>query len=282
VRHGEGSTVAGRREVAASLRQLRAGAGRTEQEAAAHLDCPLSRFQRIEAGLSAARTAEVRSLLDLYKIFGEPREELLSKARRVHDRCWWHPYDDLIDEAFETQLILENDAAVLRTYQPNLVPGLLQTERYAWELIVTQSDLPLEAVRRQVSLRAMRQRVLNRSDAPHLAVILDEAVLRRPVGASVVMREQYERLADIADSATVTIQVLPFRAGPHPAGVGFHIFEFTGDEPRVVELELLDRVKFVADVRDVARYTAVFEQASRLALDVEQSKALLKELALTA
>jgi len=283
VTHGDRSAIARRRKVAASLRQLRAEAGRTEDEAAKYLDCPLSRFQRIEAGMAAVRLTEVRSMLDLYNTSGELREEIVSEARRARDRCWWYPYADLIDEAFETQLILEDDAAVLRTYQPNLVPGLLQTERYAWELIETQSDLPLETVRRLASLRALRQQVLSRNDAPRLDVILDEAVLRRPVGGRAVMREQYRHLAEIAASPGVTIQVLPFEAGPHHAlGAGFHIFEFTGGEPGVVELELLDRVDFVLEADEVARYTEVFDQVWWQALDAGRSRALLSDLATTA
>src|ERR1700722_16716054 len=143
--------MAMRRKIAASLRRLRAEAGRTEQEAAADLDCPLSRVSLIEAGLATVRPAEARAMLDLYGVPGPQRDELLADTRQADVRCWWHPYADLIDEGFETQLILENEAAVLRTYQPNLVPGLLQTERYAWELIGTQFDLPLEAVHRQAS-----------------------------------------------------------------------------------------------------------------------------------
>jgi Domain of unknown function (DUF5753)/Helix-turn-helix domain len=283
VTHGDRSAIARRRKVAASLRQLRAEAGRTEDEAAKYLDCPLSRFRRIEAGMAAVRLTEVRSMLDLYNTSGEQREEIVSEARRARDRCWWYPYADLIDEAFETQLILEDDAAVLRTYQPNLVPGLLQTERYAWELIETQSDLPLETVRRLASLRALRQQVLSRNDAPRLDVILDEAVLRRPVGGLAVMREQYRHLAEIAASPGVTIQVLPFEAGPHHAlGAGFHIFEFTGGEPGVVELELLDRVDFVLEAGEVARYTEVFDQVWWQALDAGRSGALLSDLATTA
>jgi hypothetical protein len=283
VTQGTGSTLAGRRKVAARLRQLRAEAGRTEQEAAGYLDCPVPRFQRIEAGMAALRLAEACSMLDFYGVAGARREELLGEARRIRDRCWWHPYDDLIDEAFETQLILEDDASALRTYQPNLVPGLLQTERYAWELIETQSDLPLETVRRHARLRVMRQRVLSRDGAPRLAVILDEAVLRRPVGAPAVMREQYGHLAQMAGTQGVTIQVLPFKAGARAAvGMGFHIFEFTGGEPGVVEIELLDRVHFVAESREVASYATAFELASQYALDPGQSRTLLEELALTA
>jgi hypothetical protein len=283
VTHGDRSAIARRRKVAASLRHLRNQAGRTEDEAAKYLDCPLPRFQRIEAGMAAVRLTEVRSMLNLYNASGEQREEIVSEARRARDRCWWYPYADLIDEPFETQLILEDDAAVLRTYQPNLVPGLLQTERYAWELIETQSDLPLETVRRLASLRVLRQQVLSRNDAPRLDVILDEAVLRRPVGGPAVMREQYRHLAEIAANPRVAIQVLPFEAGPHHAlGAGFHIFEFTVGEPGVVELELLDRVDFVIEAGEVARYTEVFDQVRRQALDAGRSRALLSDLATTA
>jgi hypothetical protein len=283
VTHSDGSTIAKRRKVAASLRHLREAAGQTEDEAAQHLDCPLSRLQQIEAGMAAIRLAEVRSLLDLYNSSGQQRDEILGEARQARDRCWWYRYADLIDESFETQLILEDDAAVLRTYQPNLVPGLLQTEHYAWELIGTQSDLPLEVVRRLASLRALRQQVLSRDDAPRLDVILDEAVLRRPVGGPTVMREQYGHLAEIAASRRVTILVLPFEAGPsHALGSGFHIFEFNGGEPAVVELELLDRVTFIVEAGEVGRYVEIFERVRQQALDTEESRALLRDLAMSA
>jgi hypothetical protein len=283
VTHSDGSAIARRRKIAAWLRHLREEAGRTERDAAEHLDCPLPRFQQLEAGTAAIRLTEVRSLLDLYDTRGEQREEILGEARQARDRCWWYPYADLIDETFETQLVLEDDAAVLRTYQPNLVPGLLQTEHYAWELIETQSDLPLENVRRLANLRTLRQQVLSRDDAPCLDVILDEAVLRRPVGSPAVMRAQYEHLADIAATPSVSIQVLPFEAGPHHAlRAGFHIFEFKGGEPAMVELELLDRVTFVVESGEVGRYTEIFEQVRKQTLDVEQSRALLRGLAMTA
>lgn len=280
--HGQESGSARRRDVAVSLRQVRTEAGRTEQDAAAHLDCSPSRLARIEAGTATVRAAEVRALLDFYGVTGPQRKQLLQEAREAGARCWWYPYADLIDETFETQLILEDEAAVLRTYQQNLVPGLLQTERYAWELIGTRSDLPLESVQRQARLRTLRQRMLNREDTPRLAVILDEAVLRRPVGNPAVMCEQYGRLATVANTSTVTIQILPFQAGPHHAmGLGFHIFEFAGDPRRVVELELLDRVRFVAEPAEVAHYADAFDQASHRALDAAQSMALLEELAAT-
>jgi len=244
------------------------------------LDFPRARLVQIEEGLAAIRVGEVDALLGLYGVANGEREEILSEARRMRDRCWWRSYTDIIGETFETQLILEDEASALLTYQPNLVPGLLQTERYATELIETQSDLPLEAVRRQASLRTMRQQVLTRPDAPHLSVIIDEAVLRRPVGSRAVMRDQYARLADVASKPGISIQVLPFQAGPqHALRHGFHIFDFGGDDPAIVELELLDRVHFVAEPHEVAHYEHAFERASSQALDEGHSRLLLAEFA---
>jgi hypothetical protein len=277
---GDESTTVSRRELAVSLRRAREDGGRSVAETAIHLDCPPGRVERIEAGLAVIRLAEVRSVLDFYGVDGDQRDELLGVARQVRNRAWWHRYADLIDESFETMLILENDAASLRTYQPNLVPGLLQTERYAWELIGTRADMPLDTVHRQASLRAQRRQVLDRNDPPRLAVLLEEAVLRRPVGAPAVMREQYGHLAELAGSPVVSIQVLPFAAGPHRAmGSGFHIYEFAERACTVVELELLDRVHFVAESREAEHYAIAFEQAAARALDVDQSRALLTGLA---
>ena len=234
----------------------------------------------MERGLAAIRVADVNALLDLYGVTGKQRDRLLAQVRGARDRCWWLPYGDLIDESFETQLILEDEASGLRTYQQNLVPGLLQTERYAMELIETQADLPLRDVRKQARLRAMRQQVLARPNPPSVAVILDEAVLRRPVGGPAVMREQYALLTDAARAPGMTIRVLPFQAGPHHVlGLGFHIFDFGAGEPAVVELELLDRVRFVAESREVAHYEHAFGRVSSRTLSVQESRSLLAELA---
>ena len=269
-----------RRDIGVALGRLRRQAGRTEKDAAAVLDWTSARVAGMELGLAAIRVGDVNALLDLYGATDGERDRLLDEARGARDRCWWRPYGDLINESFETQLILEDEASGLRTYQPNLVPGLLQTERYAMELIETQADLPLNEVRTQASLRAMRQQILTRQNAPSLSVVLDEAVLRRPVGDGAVMREQYALLAEVASAPGMTIQVLPFRAGPyHVLGLGFHIFDFGADEPTIVELELLDRVRFVAESREVAHYEHAFGRVSSLALSVEDSRLLLSEFA---
>jgi Domain of unknown function (DUF5753)/Helix-turn-helix domain len=275
-----GRRTARRREVAAQLRQLRRSARRTVEQAAEALDCPVPRLRQIEVGDVALRFSEAKQLLDLYQVAGDRRERLLEVVREVSERSWWYPYADIIDETFETQLIMEDEAMLVRTHQPSLVPGLLQTERYAWELMANLGDVPLEAVERRASLRTARQRVLGRDDGPRLAVVLDEAALRRPVGGPAVMREQYAHLADAASSRTVTIQVVPFYARVRPAvDCAFHIFEFGDEDPPVVEVELLDRVKFVEKAREVDRYTTAFEQALNRALDVERSRAFIANLA---
>jgi len=272
-------TARRRAAVAAQLRQLRHSARRSVEQAAEALDCPVSRIRQIEDGEAALRVSDARQLLDLYQAPGDQREALLSTVRELGERSWWYPYTDIINETFETQLILEDEATLIRTHQPNLVPGLLQTERYAWELIANLGDVPLEAVERRAALRGARQRVLGR-DGLRMVVVLDEAALRRPVGGPSVMREQYARLAEAAGSSAVTIRVVPFHAGSRPAAdSAFHIFEFGDEDPPVVQVELLDRVQFVQHAGEVDRYRNAFEQALNQALDPEQSRAFLADLA---
>jgi Domain of unknown function (DUF5753)/Helix-turn-helix domain len=273
---GVESPVGRRRQAAASLRQLRGEARRTVDEVADFLDCPPDRVRRMEAGKATPRVAEARCLLDLYEVVGTPREELLNLVRETRRRTWWHRYDDLLGDDLETLLLLEEEAVAIATHQPSLVPGLLQTERYASELMATLSDQPLDALDRRLQLRMARQQVLAGADAPRLTVILDEAALRRPVGGPDVMRGQYTRLVEAADTANITVRVLRFHAGPYQAmGFGFHIFEFAPGDPKVVQIELLDREQFIEDAEDVARYLAAFEQAVSRTLDPTRSRAFL-------
>ncbi|MCO5968310.1 helix-turn-helix domain-containing protein [Actinoallomurus soli] len=274
------NSYARRREMGAVLREHRLAAEVEIRSAAEHLDCSPARVTRIEDGLAALRVAEARDLLDLYRVPAAERDGLLQAAQETAGRNWWYPYADLVDDAFETLLILEDEAHCVRTHQPNLVPGLLQTYRYGWELMSTLSDLPLGEVERRMRLRAARQRVLLRDHPPRLAVVLDEAALRRPVGGPDVMRLQYERLIEVATMPTTTLQVLPLNAGPHRAmGFAFHIFELDGDGARIMQLEFLDHERFTEDADEVARYAEAYEAASRRALDRERSLDFLRALA---
>lgn len=272
--------IAGRRQLGAALARLRRRACRTLEEAAGHLDWPVEMADRVENGQAALRTAEARALLDFYGIADQRREEVLDLVRQAGSGTWWLPYGDLVDPSFERQLILEDEARVIRVHQPNLVPGLVQTERYAWELMTTVTDQRPEAVRRRVDLRILRQRILDRPEAPLVDVVLDEAALRRPVGDAAVMREQYERLLRLSAAPGIRIGILPFPAGPSRAsGHGFHIFSPRGGEPDVVQLELLDREYFTETAEEVGRYRAAFEHARARALGVGDSRAFLADLA---
>jgi Domain of unknown function (DUF5753)/Helix-turn-helix domain len=272
--------IVGRRQLGAVLARLRRQAGRSLGEAAGHLDWSVEMADRVEKGQAALRMAEARALLDLYGIADARREEVLDLVRQAGSGTWWLPYGDLVDPSFERQLILEDEARVIRIHQPNLVPGLAQTERYAWELMTTVTDQQPEAVRRRVEFRILRQQILSRPAAPRVDMVLDEAALRRPVGDAAVMREQYERLLRLSSAPGVRIGILPFPAGPSRAsGHGFHIFSPRGGEPDVVQLELLDREYFTETAEEVDRYRAAFEHARARALGVGDSRAFLAGLA---
>lgn len=278
--HENAPVVAGRRQLGATLARLRRQASRTVGETAEHLDWPADMVGRVESGQAALRLAEARALLDLYEVRNGRREKVVDLARQVGAGTWWLPYGDLVDAAFERQLILEDEARLIRVHQPNLIPGLLQTERYAWELMTTVVDQQPAAVRRRVDLRILRQQILSRSPAPAVDVVLDEAALRRPVGDADVMREQYERLVELSAAPNVEIRVLSFPSGPSRAsGHGFHIFTPRGGEPAVVQLELLDREYFADAAEEVGHYLAAFEHARSRALDAERSRAFLAALA---
>jgi transcriptional regulator with XRE-family HTH domain len=268
-----------RRDVAAAFRRLRTEAGLTVEDVAIRLECGPARVIQLEAGMATLGVTDARDLLDLYRVGGQAREALLERARAARRQSWWTSFGDMIDESVETMLILEDEATGLCTYQSSLVPGILQTEQYARELISTMRDQPLEVVERLVDLRVGRQRIFDRAVPPRLTVVLDEAALRRPVGGVRVMREQVRRLIACASWPTISLHVLPFEAGPHQAmGFTFHIYEFTNGDPKTIQLELLDRVQMVDQVEEAGRYLAAFDQALSIALDAEKSRQFLLDL----
>jgi transcriptional regulator with XRE-family HTH domain len=269
-----------RRRLASELRRLRAASQRTLEEVADYLECSPAKVSRIENGQVAVRIQDAKELLDLYGVDDERRAAMLHLVRQARRKGWWSGYADILEEGTESLLSLEDEAAAILIYETNLVTGLLQTRSYAWELMSSWNDVPLDAVERRVDLRMARQQILDRPDPPDLTVILDESSLRHVVGEADVMREQYRRLAEDSDRANVTVRVLPFAAGTHQAmGFPFHIFEFVGDDPRVVYVELLDRSQFLEDANEIGRYLAAFAQVRERALSPEDSHQLLKDLA---
>jgi transcriptional regulator with XRE-family HTH domain len=271
-----------RRDVAAAFRRLRTEAGLTVADVAIRLECGPARVVQLEAGMATLGVTDARDLLDLYQVGGQTREALLGRVRAARRQSWWTSFGEMIDETLEHLLIIEDEASGLYTYQPSLIPGILQTERYARELMLTVRHRSPDLVERRVELRMARQRILNRAIPPRLTVVLDEAALRRPVGGTRVMRDQIQRLADCASWPTVSLHVLPFEAGPHQAmGFAFHVYEFTNGDPKIVQLELLDRVLMVDDADEAGHYLTAFDQALASALDTTRSRQFLLDSTLT-
>jgi len=269
-----------RRRLAAELQRLRAASQRTLDEVAAYLECSPAKVSRIENGQVTVRIQDARDLLNLYEVNDEHREVLLQMVRQARSKGWWSGYSDIVGDGMETLLSLEDEAIEISAYETNLVTGLLQTREYARILMESWKDLPLERMQRQLDLRMQRQQILARPAAPRLNLVLDESCLRRAVGGPKVMADQYRRLLHAVGQDQVVIRILPFEAGPHQAmGFPFHIFDFTGDDPAIVYVELLDRSEVIESAEEVGRYRVAFTQARERALSPDDSVRLLESLA---
>jgi transcriptional regulator with XRE-family HTH domain len=269
-----------RRRLAAELHRLRAAAHLTLEEVADELECSPAKISRIENGQVAVRIQDARELLDLYEVSEGQRDLLLQMVRQARGKGWWSHYADVLDESGQTLLSLEDEASSILVYETNYVTPLLQSRRYAWELVSSRTDAPLDQVERLVDLRMDRQQTLDRANAPALTVVLDEAALRRTVSTGDVMREQCERLIDAAERPGINLRVLLFGAGAHQAmGFPFQIFEFVDDDPHLVYVELLSRGQVLESAEEIGRYRAAFNQVYEHALSPGESQNFLGELA---
>jgi hypothetical protein len=244
----------------------------------------LSRTENRQIGIS---TSDLRKLLDLYKV--EDRayvSELIDMARRATERGWWQSFSsDVVPTALANLIGLEAEARTIRSYEPELVPGLLQTEAYAraimraWQPAWTAADID-----RRVEIRLGRQDVLHQdsSPAPQVNCIINEAVLRRAVGGNEVMHEQIELLAKERDPANVTVQVLPFNSGAHPAMAGpFQILTFfdPGDLG-VVHVEGAVSALTLERPEELRRYDEIWGALQARALSPEDSRVMMRSYAL--
>ena len=240
-----------------------------------------SKVSRIETGRTAINASDLRCLLDFYQVSGSYRDRLTELGRTAAHRGWWDAYADTLRYGYSTLIALESDAESERHFAPVLVPGLLQTERYAQE--VTRSSLliapPGEVVRR-VQVRMARQQVLNRDSPLDFSAVLDEGALRRQIGDSKVMKDQLSHLAMMARQPNITLQVLPFARGPHPAMFGvFTILRFPGVvESGVVFLENMTNDLFIESEAEVYRYGLAFDRLCELALGEEESITMINDL----
>ena len=259
---GGGPTVR-RLLVGAQLRRLRTERGLSREQAGEAIRASEWKIHRLENGQVGFKDRDVVDLLRLYEVT-DPGEvaSFLVLAREANAPGWWHQYGDLLPSWFRAYVDLEAAAALIRTYEGQFVPGLLQTEDYLRAVVggAHLEDSPEEAERR-VALRLGRQQLLTREGVPRLWAVVDEAALRRPVGGREVMRAQLERLVEATKLPNVTLQVLPLEAGAHPAMVGaFSILRFADQElPDVVYLEHLTNAAYLDKRDEVEKYLDVME-----------------------
>ena len=251
--------------VGAQLRRLREERGITRDDAGYVIRGSGSKISRLELGKVSFKERDISDLLSHYGVEdGEQREAILTLARDANAPGWWHNYDDVLPAWFETYVGLEEAASLIRTYEVQFIPGLLQTEDYARAVTVAgRPDLPREETDRRVKLRAARQQLLlTRSPAPRLWAVIDEGALRRPIGGSRVMRGQLEHLVELGTLPNISIQIMPFRFGGHAAeGGAFSILRFPEPElPDVVYVEQLVSALYLDKREQVDRYGQIFDR----------------------
>jgi transcriptional regulator with XRE-family HTH domain len=265
------------------LRRLRAASSLTIEAAADRAEVDAGTLSRWESGARHVRPNDLRVLLDIYEVTGEEREALLALGREARQRGWWHAYrGDAIPEWFQVYIGLEAEATAIRGYESELVHGLLQTPGY-YEAFMSAAPAvgDDETIARKIAVRTERQELLKADDAPELWVILNEAVIRRVVGGPSVMRAQLEHVQQMAALKHITVQVLPFRCGAHPAMDGsFSILGYpAAQDPDVAYVEAQVGSLFLERPNEVERYDAMWRHLVAKAAGPDESAVMVAEAA---
>ncbi|WP_282701231.1 helix-turn-helix transcriptional regulator [Streptomyces sp. CC219B] len=272
-----GQVVLGKR-----LQELREAAGLGRDEAARVLRVASATVRRMEMAEVALKIPYVQVLLETYGVAEDEAAAFVSLAEEANQPGWWQRFHDVLPDWFSMYVSLEGAARIIRSYEPHFVPGLLQTEDYARAVLEagTIGQTGPETIERHVSLRMERQRLLESPDRPHLWVIMDETVLRRPVSVrGSVMREQLDKLLEFAERDRVTLQIAEFTVGPHPGTYApFTLFRFAEPElPDMVFTEYLTGALYLDSRTEVAAHLEVLDHMSTAAASAERTQKLLRE-----
>jgi transcriptional regulator with XRE-family HTH domain len=272
-----GQVVLGRR-----LQELRERAGLRREEAAKVLRVAPATVRRMETAEVALKIPYVQILLTAYGVAADEVSAFVGLAEEANQPGWWQRYHDVLPDWFSMYVSLEGAARIVRSYEPHFVPGLLQTEDYARSVLEagTIGNAGVEAVERHVSLRMERQRLLERPDSPHLWVVMDETVLRRPVSIhGGVMREQLDKLLEFATRDRVTLQVAEFEDGPHPGTYApFTLFRFAEPElPDMVFTEYLTGALYLDSRAEVSAHLEVLDHMTARAASTQRTEKILRE-----
>ncbi|MBT2393599.1 helix-turn-helix domain-containing protein [Streptomyces sp. ISL-1] len=270
-----------RRRLGQELRRLRELKGMTAEEVAERLLVSQSKISRLENGRRSISQRDVRDLCGVYEVEDHRIvDSLMQMAKDSRQQGWWHAFGDI---PYSVYIGLETDAASLRVYEPQVVPGLLQTRQYAEALIA--GALPESGttdVEKRVSVRVRRQERVNDTEHPlRLWVVIDEAALRRIVGDKQLMREQLEHLVELSQLPHVTVQVLPFEMGAHPGINGqYAILEFPdAADSSVVYIEGVTSDLYLEKANDVQKYSVMYEHLRAQALNVDHTRQFIADIA---
>ncbi|MEU4228090.1 helix-turn-helix transcriptional regulator [Nonomuraea sp. NPDC026600] len=280
--HSPGSPTVLRILLGTQLRRLRTEQRISREDAGYAIRASHAKISRLELGQVSFKERDVADLLTLYGVT-DPAERapLLELARQANAPGWWHKYGDLLPGWFEVYIGLEGAASVIRTYENQFVPGLLQTPEYARAVIkLAHETTPDAELDRRVALRIRRQDRLAGDRALKLWAVIDEAVVRRALGGREVMRRQVEHLLEMTARSNVTVQVVPFERGGHAAAGGpFSILRFPErDLPDVVYLEQLTSALYLDKPAESEHYMQVMDRLSVQADSPEQTKRFLERL----
>ena len=272
-----------RRRLAAELHACRELADLTIDDVADELEWSAAKISRIENARVRVLPRDVKHLLRIYGVQeGSPEWELmLTLARESREKGWWHAYGDSLVEGFRTYVGLEADAQTVRSYESEYVPGLLQTEDYAREVIGTGSLTASEAqVENHVAVRMARQARMAESRLPELWVVINEGALRRQVGGPAVMRAQLDRLLEEGNRPHVTLQLMPFGIGAHPGMSGaFTMLSFPEpSDPDICYVPYNSGNLFLEKPEELARVAVIFNHLRAAALSVNESRSAISRL----
>ncbi|GAA0700819.1 helix-turn-helix transcriptional regulator [Streptomyces thermocarboxydus] len=272
-----GQVVLGRR-----LHELREAAGLSREEAARILRVAPATVRRMETAEVSLKIPYVQMLLTAYGVPEHEADTFVALAEDANRPGWWQRYHDVLPEWFSLYVSLEGAARIIRSYEPHFVPGLLQTEDYARAVLEagTIGTAGPETVERHVALRMERQKLLERPDPPHLWVLMEETVLRRPVsGDSRVMRDQLDKLLEFAARDRVTLQIAEFADGPHPGTYApFSLFRFAEPElPDMVFTEYLTGALYLDSRKEVSVHLEVLDHMTAGAASARRTEKLLLE-----
>ena len=261
---GSGGPTVLRILLGAQLRRLREAKRISLEDAGEAIRASHSKISRLETGRVGFKDRDIADLLTLYGVTDESeRTALRELAARANKQGWWHDYSDILPNWFEAYVGLEEAATQIRAYEVQFIPGLLQTGDYARAVtLLGYPNASSREIDRRVGLRLARQAVFTRPTPPNIWIVLDEAVMKRPIGGAEVMRGQIKHLIEMSQRPNVTIQIVPFQIGGHAAAGGpFSILRFAEhDLPDVVYLEQLTSALYLDKQEVVDNYLAVMDR----------------------